>query len=59
TRPLSLPAPMVLGPQGPGRVGRRQAQKKNLKWGSFFVFSFSLSRRLSNARFMVFEVKFH
>ena len=25
TRPLSLPAPMVLGPKGPGRVGRRQA----------------------------------
>ena len=25
TRPLSPPAPMVLGPQGPGRVGRRQA----------------------------------
>jgi hypothetical protein len=25
TRPLSLSAPMVLGPQGPGRVGRRQA----------------------------------
>ncbi|WP_036714299.1 hypothetical protein, partial [Paenibacillus ehimensis] len=24
---LSLPAPMVLGPQGPGRVGRRQAQE--------------------------------
>ncbi|MHA2858068.1 hypothetical protein ACXZ7E_29015, partial [Paenibacillus lautus] len=22
---LSLPAPMVLGPKGPGRVGRRQA----------------------------------
>ncbi|WP_231124514.1 hypothetical protein, partial [Paenibacillus polymyxa] len=29
TRPLSPPAPMVLGPQGPGRVGRRQAQKKS------------------------------
>jgi hypothetical protein len=26
TRPLSPPAPMVLGPQGPGRVGRRQAR---------------------------------
>src|SRR5690606_10925541 len=25
TRPLSPPAPMVLGPQGPGRVGRCQA----------------------------------
>ena len=25
TRPLSLPAPMVLGPKGPGRVGRCQA----------------------------------
>src|SRR5690606_37090986 len=28
TRPLSPPAPMVLGPQGPGRVGRRQAVLK-------------------------------
>ena len=27
TRPLSPSAPMVLGPQGPGRVGRCQAQK--------------------------------
>ena len=26
TRPLSPPAPMVLGPQGPGRVGRCQAE---------------------------------
>ncbi|MCC3378160.1 hypothetical protein, partial [Paenibacillus farraposensis] len=26
--PLSPPAPMVLGPQGPGRVGRRQAISK-------------------------------
>ena len=25
TRPLSPPAPMVLAPQGAGRVGRRQA----------------------------------
>src|SRR5690606_34467273 len=25
TRPLSLPAPMVRGPRGPGRVGRCQA----------------------------------
>ncbi len=30
TRPLSPPAPMVLGPQGPGRVGRRQAKCKTL-----------------------------
>ncbi len=29
TRPLSPPAPMVLGPQGPGRVGRRQATRKD------------------------------
>jgi hypothetical protein len=28
TRPLSLPAPMVLGPQGPGRVGRCQADTR-------------------------------
>ena len=28
TQPLSPPAPMVLGPQGPGRVGRCQAIKK-------------------------------
>ena len=28
TRPLSPSAPMVLGPQGPGRVGRCQADKK-------------------------------
>ncbi len=27
TRPLSPPAPMVLGPKGPGRVGRCQADK--------------------------------
>ena len=27
TRPLSPPAPMVLGPKGPGRVGRRQAHE--------------------------------
>ncbi|MGY3387038.1 hypothetical protein ACVWZB_004995, partial [Paenibacillus polymyxa] len=26
--PLSPPAPMVLGPQGPGRVGRCQATSK-------------------------------
>ncbi len=32
TRTLSLPAPMVLGPQGPGRVGRRQADPL---WGLF------------------------
>ena len=25
TEPLSLSAPMVLGPQGPGRVGRRRS----------------------------------
>ena len=30
TRPLSPLAPMVLGPQGPGRVGRRQAIKDTL-----------------------------
>ena len=30
TRPLSPPAPMVLGPQGPGRVGRRQATEEAL-----------------------------
>ncbi len=27
TRPLSPPAPMVLGPKGPGRVGRCQAHE--------------------------------
>ncbi len=31
TRPLSPPAPMVLGPQGPGRVGRRQAKCKTFR----------------------------
>ena len=38
TRPLSPPAPMVLGPQGPGRVGRCQAvitkMKSFLPWES-------------------------
>ena len=29
TRLLSPPAPMVLGPQGPGRVGRRQADPQH------------------------------
>src|SRR5690606_3775265 len=29
TRPLSLPAPMVLGPQGPGGVGRRKAMQQS------------------------------
>src|SRR5690606_16413080 len=29
TRPLSPPAPMVLDPQGSGRVGRCQANKKH------------------------------
>ena len=39
TRPLSPPAPMVLGPQGPGRVGRRQAQEPLLILinGGFFM----------------------
>ncbi|WP_218672335.1 hypothetical protein, partial [Paenibacillus sp. 32352] len=30
TRTLSLPASMVLGPKGPGRVERRQAMDKAL-----------------------------
>ena len=40
TQKLSSPAPMVLGPQGPGRVGRREATIKRLdplRIGSFFV----------------------
>ncbi len=36
TRPLSPPAPMVLGPQGPGRVGRRQATEKTALTELFF-----------------------
>ena len=35
TRPLSPPAPMVLGPQGHGRVGRRQADPQG--FCGFFV----------------------
>src|SRR5690606_37040875 len=41
TRPLSPPAPMVLGPQGPGRVGRCQANRAGLvvfgQQGRFFL----------------------
>ncbi|WP_222126009.1 hypothetical protein, partial [Paenibacillus xylanexedens] len=40
TRPLSPLAPMVLGPQGPGRVGRRQA-KNHCRCYSVVVFIFS------------------
>ena len=38
TRPLSPPAPMVLGPKGPGRVGRRQAQEPLPIFGGGFLF---------------------
>ncbi len=39
TEPLSLSAPMVLGGQPPGRVGRRQFfQGAALRGGSFYVY---------------------
>jgi hypothetical protein len=42
TRPLSPPAPMVLGPKGPGRVGRRQADN-HITRGIFFALNINMS----------------
>ena len=42
TRPLSPPAPMVLGPKGPGRVGRRQADN-HITRGIFFALNIDVS----------------
>ena len=36
TEPLSLSAPMVLGGQPPGRVGRRRSFRKSRPWGRLF-----------------------
>ena len=45
TQKLSFPAPMVLGPQGPGRVGRCQAKEERalpLIGGALFVLALCL-----------------
>ncbi|OME31281.1 hypothetical protein BSK58_29310, partial [Paenibacillus odorifer] len=47
TRPLSPPAPMVLGPKGPGRVGRCQAHEAIVDL-STMAFLFPLSLNLNN-----------
>ena len=49
TRPLSPPAPMVLGPQGPGRVGRRQAKNhcRSID-GGFYFFKKTVLKEGSN-----------
>lgn len=52
TRPLSPPAPMVLGPQGPGRVGRRQAKNHcRLTGGGFYFFSSDINTQIKRSHY--------
>ncbi|MCP3775348.1 hypothetical protein NLX71_18930, partial [Paenibacillus sp. MZ04-78.2] len=56
TRTLSLPAPMVLGPQGPGRVGRRQAEEllRILSGEALFLMEIGILNINCHGNFMTF-----